>query len=59
MCRRHADEDWIIFFNGPKWAESAPNFADTILINPKVVASVSKLMGSEEKKVPLLTKMGI
>jgi len=49
--------DYIL--NGPKWAESAPNFADTILINPKVVASVSKLMGSEEKKVPLLTKMGI
>jgi len=36
-----------------------PIFADTILINPKLVATVSKLMGSEEKKVPLLTKMGI
>jgi len=39
-----------LYSNGPKWAESAPIFADTILINPKLVATVSKLMGSEEKK---------
>jgi len=40
----------IGIYNGPKWAESAPNFADTILINPKLVATVYKLVGSEEKK---------
>jgi len=39
-----------LYSNEPKWAESAPIFADTILINPKLVATVSKLMGSEEKK---------
>ena len=37
-----------LYSNGPKWAESAPIFAATILINPKVVATVSKLMGSEK-----------
>ncbi len=45
------------------WAKmgtkSTPNFADQILINPKVVATISKSVGSEERKVPLLTKMGI
>jgi len=60
LCRRHADEDWIIFFNNePQWAESAPIFADTILINPRLLATVYKLVGSEERKVPLLTKKGI
>jgi len=39
--------------------KSTPNFADQILINPKVVATISKSVGSEERKVPLLTKMGI
>jgi len=48
-----------LYSNGPKWAESAPIFAVTILINPRLLATVYKLVGSEERKVPLLTKKGI
>ncbi len=39
--------------------KSTHNFADPILINPKVVANISKSVDSEERKVPLLTNMGI
>ena len=45
------------------WAKmgtkSTPNFADQILINPKVVATISKSVDSEKRRVPLFTKTGI
>jgi len=45
------------------WAKmgtkSTPNFADQILINPKVVGTIFRSSGSGERKVSLVIKMGI